>query len=130
MIPPRLLKFCLVGASGVVTNTAVLFGLKEFVHFPLFLASILAVECAIITNFLLNDNYTFAADIQDDLPYYRFAKFNIVCAFGMAANVLTLVVLTSAGLYYLIANLVGVLVAVGINYGGSCKFIWDGEKKD
>lgn len=127
MIPPRFLKFCLVGASGVIVNTVILFCLKEFINAPLITASFVAIECAILSNFLLNNHWTF--DTQSGSPYYRFAKFNVVCLLGLGINMAILVMLTNVGLYYLIANLVGILAATGWNYLSSRLFVWNNNEK-
>src|SRR5687767_6577737 len=60
----RPLRFGLVGLSGVVVNTAALWGLARGAGLPVLLASVLATEMAILSNFLLNDRWTFRAEAR------------------------------------------------------------------
>ena len=100
----RLVKFSLVGASGVFVTLAVNALLHAFVGMPLPVSTALAVEAAIFTNFLGNHHWTFAgADVRhrtwprlENAPLVgplvrlllrptvrRFAKFNAVSLVGL-----------------------------------------------
>jgi len=57
-IPRRFAKFCIVGLTGVIINLGILYILKESFGF-LYFASIIAIELSIISNFILNDIWTF-----------------------------------------------------------------------
>ena len=71
------LRFSIVGASGVAVN---LVSFTKFMHLGLskFIASPLAIELSIITNFLLNNFWTFSHRDNDDKIHIRGLKFNIV----------------------------------------------------
>jgi hypothetical protein len=55
----RLGKFLFVGGIGVGVNTAALFLLHQIAGLPVVAASALAVEVAILNNYLFNDRWTF-----------------------------------------------------------------------
>ena len=55
----RPIRFGLVGLSGAAVNTGILWGLVWGLGLPVLLASALATEAAILSNFLLNDRWTF-----------------------------------------------------------------------
>jgi putative flippase GtrA len=55
----RFLKFCTVGASGVVVNLGLLLLFAEVMSLHVNLASALAIEFSVNTNFLINELWTF-----------------------------------------------------------------------
>jgi dolichol-phosphate mannosyltransferase len=56
---PRLVKFGVVGVTGVVVNLGVL-AVLQGAGVPVHLAAALAIEVSIISNFLLNSLWTFS----------------------------------------------------------------------
>jgi putative flippase GtrA len=117
----RIFKFAVVGGAGVIINTSVLYLLSRRAHLPLVAASALAVELAAIANYLLNDTWTFAVRSPS---LRRFAKFNTASLAGLALNVLSVLVLTRLGLYFLVANLVGIAAGFAANYTLSVRWVW------
>jgi putative flippase GtrA len=117
----QLLKFALVGCSGVAVNTAVLYVLSRRLHLALAASSAVAVEVAVISNYVLNEFWTFASRAA---CIKRFAKFNIASLAGLSVNVLLVWSLTRLGIYFLLANLIGIGVAFGINYFLSTAWVW------
>src|SRR5260370_40757045 len=59
--PGRAAKFCLVGGTGTVINTAVLYVLDRRLGLPLLVSSAMPAEIAVLRNYLLNDRFTFGA---------------------------------------------------------------------
>ncbi len=116
----QFLKFCLVGGTGVVVNMAVVYLLHERLGLALLLASPVAVEASILSNFLLNNYWTFRTPTVE---LRRLAKFNLVSLGGMAitTGILTLLV-SHAGLHWAIANLIAIGVATVWNFG--LNFVW------
>ncbi|MFT4307876.1 MAG: GtrA family protein [Candidatus Woesearchaeota archaeon] len=55
----RIVRFGLVGGSGIIVNMGVLALLYTVFSLPLWLASALAIQSAIITNFIGHHHYTF-----------------------------------------------------------------------
>jgi putative flippase GtrA len=117
----RPMRFCVVGATGAAVNTAVLYLLSRGLGLPLLVSSALAVELAIVSNYLLNDRWTFATRRPS---LRRFAKFNIASLAGLSLNVTTVWLLTRSGVYFLVANLVGIAAAVAANYVFSAAWVW------
>lgn len=123
----RFLKFCLVGASGVVVNEGLLWLLKQFAGLPLPLASAISIETSIISNFTLNDYLTFRDRRARGLKSFlvRLRKFNVVSLAGLGINVGTLLALTYLlDVHYLISNLVGIALAVIWNYLVNLRWTW------
>jgi putative flippase GtrA len=55
----RFFKFCIVGASGVIVNLAVLALLADMLGVQTNLAAAIAIELSINTNFIINEYWTF-----------------------------------------------------------------------
>ena len=75
----RWLKFNVVGAVGIAVQLAALFVLKSVFRFNYLLATALAVEAAVVHNFLWHERYTWADRVhpswQQSLP--RLLYFNL-----------------------------------------------------
>ncbi len=126
----RFLRFCAVGFTGVFVNEGALKFFTEVTGLYYMYSSVLAVEIAIVSNFVLNEFWTFRDQsilrpaTVDCLR--RFFKFNIICAVGGILNVTILWALTDlAGFYYLISNLVGIGVSTLWNYGINSNITWE-----
>jgi len=123
----RLLKFIGVGLSGIAVNQVVLWLLTEFAGLPYYISSIFAIEASIISNFILNDRFTFADRRTGKTGSFilRLLKFNMTCAAGAAIQWGLLVLFTSVfDFYYLVSNLIGILVAFIWNYILSLVWTW------
>ncbi len=119
-IAGQFVKFCLVGGSGVIVNMAVVYLLHERLGLALLLASPVAVEASILSNFFLNNHWTFRTP---DVEVRRLAKFNLVSLGGMAitTGILTLLV-TYVGLHWVFANLIAIGAATVWNF--ALNFLW------
>jgi putative flippase GtrA len=116
----RVAKFGVVGFVGILINTGVLYLLSRRLGLPLVLSAGVAVELAVISNFVLNSSWTFAC--QPSLP--RFARFNVASLAGLGVNVTGVWLLTRLGVYLLAADLIGVAVAFVVNYLFSVHWVW------
>lgn len=120
--PAELARFAAVGASGVVVNNTVLYLLHGVAGWHLITASVVAVEAAIISNFALNDRWTFSAR---ERASFRFLRFNLVSFGGLVVNTTVLALLvTVTGLHYLLANLVAIGAATTWNFAANARWTW------
>lgn len=115
------LKFGTVGCTGVVVNTLALYVLSRELGLPLAASSAVAVEVAVISNYLLNEHWTFATRA---VSVRRLAKFNLASLAGLGINVLTVWSLAQLGFYFLLANLVGIAAGFAGNYALSFIWVW------
>ena len=123
----RFIKFCLVGGSGIGVNMGLLWLLTELAGLPYYISAAISIETAIISNFLLNNFFTFrdrrSPTIKSNL--HRLLKFNLVSLGGLGINLGILLLLTEVfGVYYLISNLCGIAVAALWNYTLSTWWTW------
>ena len=107
--PWRLVRFCVVGASGVLVNMGLLIALTEYFKIRYAVSSLVAIEVSILTNFALNNAWTWADRRASSLTE-RLLKYHAVAGCtAMAANWFLLIVLSRFfGLDYRLANLIGI----------------------
>jgi dolichol-phosphate mannosyltransferase len=117
LLHPRILKFSVVGAAGVLINMGLLYLLTEFFHIVYIISSIFAIELSIICNFLLNDIWTWSERKKKRFSR-RFIQYHISAGItAFLANWLLLIFLTEVvGIYYLISNLSGIGVGMLSNF--------------
>jgi dolichol-phosphate mannosyltransferase len=127
----RLLRFCVVGASGVMVDMGLfyLLGDPRALGWNVSLAKALAAESALVSNFLLNDAWTFReqAARRPDLParLRRFLGFNAICGIGIGLNLLIIHLLWGRlGLNRYVANAIAILLVTAWNYLLNAKLNW------
>jgi dolichol-phosphate mannosyltransferase len=135
LVSSRLLRFCIVGASGVVVDMLLLYllGDPQMLGFGLTRSKLAAAEVAVFSNFLFNDAWTFG-DVARVQPGWRarlrrFVGFNAVCGLGIGLNVLLLNLLFNVGhLDRYLANALAILVVAGWNYWISSHLNWSSPR--
>jgi dolichol-phosphate mannosyltransferase len=123
----RFVKFCLVGLSGVLVNMGLLWLLTEVVGLFYLLSAPISIETSIVTNFILNDLFTFSDRRSSGAKslFRRLGKFNLVCLGGLGINTMVLWLLTEhVGVYYLVSNICGIAAATLWNYCVNTLWTW------
>jgi dolichol-phosphate mannosyltransferase len=123
----RVVKFALVGLSGVGINIGILYLLTEFAGLFYLASAAIAIEASIISNFSLNDYFTFADRRAPGIKgfFRQLGKFNLVSLFGLVINTAVLALFTEVfGVYYLVSQLLGITAATGWNYLGDIWWTW------
>lgn len=80
----RFLKFCVVGASGVLVNLGCLSLFATAMGIQANLAAAMAIEISIVTNFLVNEAWTFRDRRGKGGVPGRLARFHMVSLVGAA----------------------------------------------
>jgi dolichol-phosphate mannosyltransferase len=113
----KILKFGIVGGSGVVVNMGLLYILTTYFNIDYKISSFFAIETSIITNFLLNNYWTWQ-DQSEKKFSVKIMQYHIsVGIAAILANWLLLVFLTEVvGIYYMISNLIGIAVGTALNF--------------
>ena len=123
----RFLKFCVVGLSGVLVNMGLLWLLTELAGLFYLLSAAISIETSIISNFIFNNYFTFRDRRSPGVKSFlnRLVKFNLVSLAGLGINMGVLWLLTEVfGLYYLLSNLCGIVVATLWNYLVNTWWTW------
>jgi len=126
----RLVRFLLVGASGVLVTLGLAWLLHALAGWEESVAVLAATEGAILWNFLLNDTLTFR-DRRERTPWIgRLALFNVVSLAAVTVNFAVFFVLHYfLDLHYLVAEAVAILVAFTVNYFGNLRFTYAGARR-
>jgi dolichol-phosphate mannosyltransferase len=90
----RLLRFGMVGLSGVLVDMGLFYLLRHSSALPVVLCGALSAEVAILNNFMWNDLWTFR-DASDSQPgtrrrLIRLLKFNAICFAGLFFHLMIL----------------------------------------
>ncbi|MEM9770118.1 MAG: glycosyltransferase [Cyanobacteria bacterium P01_D01_bin.73] len=131
----RLLRFGIVGLSGVFVDMAVFYGLRGVLGWGLTRSAILSAEVAIFNNFLWNDRWTFG-DISRSQTRFRqklkrFLKFNVVCLLGLLLNVTIINILFNRfGVNEYAAKLLAIAAVTLWNFWFNLKLSWRVTEKD
>jgi putative flippase GtrA len=124
----RWLKFNAVGALGIAVQLAVLFGLKSGFHLNYLPATALAVEAAVLHNFLWHERYTWADRVQpswrESSP--RLLRFNLTTgAVSILGNLALMELLVDLGhMNFLLANGVAIVVCSLLNFVVSDRIVF------
>jgi dolichol-phosphate mannosyltransferase len=119
---PRFARFGLIGASGALVNSAVLYVLVSRLTWSPLAAAVIATEAAIVSNFLLNDRWTFRDARGESALRLRLLRFNSVAGGGMMISLAALALLTRGlGVNYLLANLFAIGAATLWNYAANTR---------
>lgn len=122
----RMVKFSIVGTLGIGVNEGLLYLLVEKFNVPIPYASPLAIWASIISNFTLNEFWTFKSKRVRGLynTILRLVKYHAATFLGALTNYIVLLTLSAINVYYLLANLIGILFGFLVNYALSEHFVW------
>jgi dolichol-phosphate mannosyltransferase len=118
----RVLKFMAVGASGIVVNNGVLWLLVSSVNILPLLAAVFSIETSIISNFLLNNFWTFRSRGGSNIS--KLVKYHGSAAVGAVTNFVVFALLSTIGFHIIVANTMGILLGFILNYLLSEIFVW------
>lgn len=124
---PRLLSFFMVGVVGFIVQTAVLTVLTSLGHWPIALATALAIETAVLTNFVWHERWTWADRSSVTASRrQRLAKFH---AANGATSLVGGVTITWLAVHYLalppvIANALSVVIVAAANYQAADRWVF------
>ena len=120
----RWLKFNLVGGMGIAVQLLMLLVLNTGLHLNYLIATALAVETAVVHNFLWHERFTWAD--RAAAGFNRFLKFNLSTGlFSIAGNLALMKLLAGLGhMNYLLANAVTITACSVINFLVSDGFVF------
>ena len=126
----RFWKFALVGASGVLVNMVTLIVLAEYFHAHKVIAWMFAVGLSILSNFLLNNAFTWR-DVRHSSRIHFFLRGVLaypVAVMGIGANFAVwypLVKYVSDDFpYYALFNLLGIIAGTSVNFILSSRLVF------
>lgn len=129
----RWIKFNFVGAIGIVVQFVVLFFLKSVLHFDYLFATVLAVEAAVIHNFIWHEHYTWADRVETSpsvrRSIVRWLRFNLSTGgVSILGNLALMKLLVSFGrVNYLVANGIAIVLCSVANFLVSEEWVFAGQ---
>lgn len=116
------LRFCVVGFVGTVSNLLVFYLLSKF--FNINIAAIGAFAFAVSQNYILNHSWSFKSRVSGNPNIKGYFRYVFVNLFGLVLNLLVLNLLVGLGFNALLAQAVGVVSGLLLNYAGSYLFVF------
>ena len=122
----RFLKFIGVGLSGTIVNLGILRLVNALTNWSGYVALVPGIEVSIITNFLLNDFFTFSDRRTGNMKSFfgRLLRYNLVALSGAVINYAIAAGLFTVGLNIYLADFIGIVVAFLWNYFFSTVWAW------
>jgi dolichol-phosphate mannosyltransferase len=122
----RFVKFIAVGLTGTAVNLGVLKLVTLFTGWHETIQLIPGIEVSIITNFLLNDFFTFADRRTGKTASFfgRMLKYNLLAFAGAFINWGVAALMVNAGVNIYLSDFVGILIAFLWNYFFSTIWAW------
>ncbi len=128
----RWMKFNLVGGIGIAVQFGALFLLKSVLHFDYLAATAIAVEAAVVHNFVWHEQFTWADRVERERRWWkaslgRFVRFNLANgAVSILGNVSLMRVLVGEGhMNYLLANAIAIALCSIANFVVSDAWVFE-----
>lgn len=125
IIPMRFLLYALVGLSGLGVHMAVLLALNLGIGVAFYEAQFIAAFVAMTTNFLLNNEVTYAhRKLKGSRFVFGLFTFYLVCSIGAIANLSIATNILEVNHSATFAGLVGALMNAVFNYAVTKLVTW------
>ncbi len=119
------IRFLLVGASGLVLNSLVLAALTEFGGLFYLLSAVLATQVSTLSNFTLTELWVFGGRKSEKPFLVRMGGYLLMNNLLLLLRAPLLALLVSTfGIYYLIANLISIFSLMVLRYFIADKWLW------
>lgn len=125
LLPTSFLLFSMVGGTGVIVHLAVLGLAKDQIGLPFAYAQLCATLVAMTTNFILNNELTYADKrLRGRRFFIGLLIFYLVCSFGTLANVSIATWVYEGNPNIYVAGIAGAVMSVVFNYAVTRVFTW------
>jgi len=125
----RWIKFNSVGGVGILVQVAALWLLKSGLNVNYLIATALAVETAVLHNFLWHERYTWADRVRRSLrdSSLRLLKFNLTNGgISILGNLFLMQLLVgSLGVNFLVSNVASIVVCSILNFVVSDRLVFE-----
>ncbi len=123
------IKYSLVGISGVFVNLGLYTLLTRYYEVSELVAPLISIETALISNFILNNFWTFGKRTTHSRIRIKFLKFHLASGFSALINYSVFLALFLVfQLHDILANLIGIALAAIVNYLINSNWTWKDNK--
>lgn len=116
------IRFCIVGFVGTVSNLLVFYLISKVANINI--AAVGAFTFAVTQNYILNHSWSFRLHSTSNPNFKSYSRYVFVNFFGLSLNLLVLNILAGLGFNVLLAQAVGVIAGMSLNYMGSYFFVF------
>jgi dolichol-phosphate mannosyltransferase len=122
----QVFRFAFVGASGVLLVLFLTWIFTEYIGLFYLLSAALAMEISVFWAFALNTKITFRYKFKkSDHLFPALGKYQLVALGGITINLALLFAFTTfLNIFYIISELMAIIVAFGFRYLMSLRFVW------
>ncbi len=126
----RFIKYCVVGTTGIIVNTSILLFSTEVLGIFYLLSSAMAYEISILTNFIMNDRWTFREFATHNSFLNRAIQYNWTQIVSVMFGILLLYVFTEfLFINYVISNLISIVITTLFRYYMCMTIVWQRRDK-
>ena len=128
VLPQKFIMFCLVGASGILVHMGVLAVLYRVCSFPFNASLIGATGVAMVSNFILNNRFTFAEFKLHGLSFWcGLLSFILICTVGAIIGISVGETMYKVGSLWWVAGMATTCVAAVWNFSVSSALTWNSK---
>ncbi len=121
----QFIQYGIIGASGVAIHFAVLYLLYVKWGWHYALSLVFAIETALISNYVWNNQWTFAKQRFLKSEWWKgLIRYNTACSLGSLYNLAIGWYLVSQGHSWWLASILGIWVGISWNYHANKAFTW------
>ncbi len=121
----EFIRFALVGLSGLLVNLGSYILLTRRIGFGIALACPIAIELSILSNYFLNNVWTFKYRKVTIPVYRRLFRFHVVSALAGSLNYIVFLILVYLmHVYDILANVIGISIGMLVNYSLNSIWTW------
>lgn len=121
----EFIKFLIVGFSGVFVNLGIYIFLTRVLGVALEVASPIAIEISIITNFLLNHYWTFNDRTTETSFFHKLFRFHMAAGVAGVVNyAVFLLLLNVFNMHDILSNIIGICAGALFNYFLNSYWTW------
>lgn len=124
----RFLQFALVGASGILINTAVIYFSTDILNIFYLVSAGIATIASTISNFFLTERWVYKVTREQEIEgrSRRLILFFVMNLIALALRAPMIYLFTSVfSLYYVISNLISIGILTILRFFLSDNIIWD-----
>lgn len=128
-IPSQFIKYGIIGLSGLLIATYVIFICQYFFLLPKSISIAISIEISILTNFILNNYWTFRTNkLQGIWKISRgLVTFHAICLGGALINQAIALKMLGFGIDVYLSNAFGYFIAAIWNYIINVNITWKGK---
>lgn len=120
----NITRFTIVGVFGIFVDLVLIFLLTDIFHIYYFVSGVIGTELSLLTNFVINDRWSFRGKMANGLKN-RIVLFHKISFGGIVIKLTVLYTLTTVfGVYYLLSSVIGLGFAYGWNMMMNRRYTW------